>query len=45
MGSEAPERFVPSTEELRHWIWYGTKGECNCPEVCMPMRRLSDKDN
>lgn len=38
------ERFIPSTEELRHWVYYGTEG-CTCTEVCTQMRRRSDNDN
>jgi hypothetical protein len=34
--------FVPSTEELLHWIYYGTQG-CQC-EVCAQMIRLSDSE-
>jgi len=37
------DRFVPSTEELLHWIHYGTEG-CVCV-ICCKMRRLSDQDN
>jgi hypothetical protein len=41
---DCPTRFVPSTEELLHWIHYGIDG-CPCAEVCVQMRRLSDQDN
>jgi hypothetical protein len=35
-------RFVPSTEELYHWVHYGVEGGCQCTEVCTPMRRLAE---
>lgn len=39
----APPRFVPSTEELRHWIHYGIGG-CPCA-ICAAMRMRNDEDS
>lgn len=38
------EKFIPSTEQLLHWIYEGTEG-CRCTEICIKMIRLSDEDN
>lgn len=35
-------RFIPSEEQLLHWIYDGIEG-CEC-SICYNMRELSDQD-